>query len=234
MRTLLLLSFLLFFVLPGQGQNAKGSDEESSVIILGFNWSKNSQTIGKREPASIPPVRGVIQANKNFERNQRVNDPVGARDPNAETIDGRSAAMEKNVQESRTSIPKPTDVFAYQVKVRNAGKKTVEIVFWEYQFRELANTANIVRRQFLCGVKIKPDKEKELQSTSLSRPSDVISVESLNNKSEKLYEEKVVVNRVEYTDGSIWQRKDWSFAEIRSALARAVETPWGAEMCREL
>jgi len=95
MRTLLLLSFLLFFVLPSQGQNATGSDEESSVIILGFNWSKNSQTNGKREPAVIPPVRGVIPANKNFERNQRVNDPVGARDPNAETIDIPSQSPER-------------------------------------------------------------------------------------------------------------------------------------------
>lgn len=234
MRTLLLLSLLLFFVLPSQAQNELSSDEESLVIILGFNWSKNSRTNGKQEPSIIPPVREVIPANKNLERNRRVNDPVGAIDPNTNTLDGRSAALEKNVQESRKSIPKSTDIFAYQVKVRNASKKTIEIVFWEYQFKELANPATTARRQFLCGVKIKPDKEKELQSFSLSRPSDVISVESLTNKSEKLYEEKVVINRVEYTDGTIWQRKDWNFAEIRSALARAIGTPWGAEMCREL
>jgi hypothetical protein len=65
---------------------------------------------------------------------------------------------------------------------------------------------------------------KELQSFTLSRPSDVISVERLTDKSEKLYQEKVVVNRVEYTDGSIGQRKGY-FAEISLALTRAVGTP---------
>jgi hypothetical protein len=48
------------------------------------------------------------------------------------------------------------------------------------------------------------------------------------------YQEKAVVNRVEYADGTIWQRRGWSFAEVRSAVARATSTPWGGEMCRGL
>jgi hypothetical protein len=37
-------------------------------------------------------------------------------------------------------------------------------VFWEYQFTDPANPGNVTRRQFLCGVNLKPDKEKELQA----------------------------------------------------------------------
>jgi hypothetical protein len=44
----------------------------------------------------------------------------------------------------------------------------------------------------------------------------------------------VTINRVEYADGSIWQRRDWNFAEVREGIARAVSTPWGPEMCRGL
>jgi hypothetical protein len=90
----------------------------------------------------------------------------------------------------------------------------------------------VLRRQFLCGVSIKPEKDKELQAFSLSGPHDVISVDTLSKKSPG--EEKVVINRVEYGDGSIWQRKDWSFGEVRLGYARAVSTPWGTEMCRGL
>jgi hypothetical protein len=176
----------------------------------------------------------MIPANKNFERNRRANDPVGVRDPNGDTLDGRSAALEKSVQEARAAKPKEVDGFAYRVKIQNASKKVIEVVFWEYQFKETANPANVARRQFLCGVNIKPDKEKELQAFSVSGPSDVISVGSLANKPENLFEEKVVINRVEYADGSIWQRKDWNFAEVKSGIARAIGTPWGAEMCRGL
>ncbi len=63
---------------------------------------------------------------------------------------------------------------------------------------------------------------------------DVVSVDSLTKKSGKLFEEKVVINRVEYADGSILQRKDWNFAEMKSSIERVTSTPWGTEMCRSL
>ncbi|MBD0327368.1 MAG: hypothetical protein ICV68_13105, partial [Pyrinomonadaceae bacterium] len=157
------------------------------------------------------------------------------REPSADTIDGRSAALDKSVQEARAPKPKPVDGYAYRAKIRNTSTKVVEVVFWEYTFKEIANPATVVRRQFLCGVNIKPDKEKELQAFSLLGPSDVISVGSLSNKTgDNLFEETVVINRVEYADGSIWQRRDWNFAEVKLGIARAIGTPWGTEMCRGL
>jgi hypothetical protein len=110
----------------------------------------------------------------------------------------------------------------------------IEVIFWEYQFKELPTSTTISRRQFLCGVAIKPEKDKELQAFSLSAPHDVVSVAALAKKSGEAGEEKVVINRVEYADGSIWQRNDWSFGDVRLSYARAVATPWGAEMCRGL
>jgi hypothetical protein len=176
----------------------------------------------------------MIPENKVLQRNERAQAPLGVRDPNADTIDGRSAALEKNVQEARSPKPAAVDGFVYQVKVRNASSRVIEVVFWEYQFKELSNPMNVVRRQFLCGVKIKPAKEKELLAFSVSGPSDVISVDSLTNKPGNLFAEKVVINRVEYADGSILQRKDWNFAEVRPGIERAIKTPWGGEMCRAI
>jgi hypothetical protein len=83
-------------------------------------------------------------------------------------------------------------------------------------------------------VNIKGGKDKELLAFSASGPNGAISVDSLANKAESPYREKVVINRIEYADGTIWQRKDWNFAEVRAAVASAVATPWGAEMCRGL
>ncbi|HEX8096550.1 MAG TPA: hypothetical protein VF507_00880, partial [Pyrinomonadaceae bacterium] len=141
---------------------------------------------------------------------------------------------EKSVQEARSPQAKPVDGYAYRAKVQNASAKVVEIVFWEYRFTESSNPAAVARRQFICAVNIKPNKEKELQAFSLSGPSSVVSAASLADKSGTPYQERVVINRVEYADGSIWQRKDWNFAEIRLGFARATGTPWGSEMCRGL
>ncbi|HEY0406269.1 MAG TPA: hypothetical protein VGC89_11105 [Pyrinomonadaceae bacterium] len=232
MRTLWLLPFLLILVWPSQ--NPSRSEDGSSVVVLNFKWARSRQTIEKLDEPNPAPAAAMTSANKNFERNRRANDPAGVRDPNADTLDGRSAALDKSVQEARAPKPKPVDGYAYRVKVQNASAKVIEVMFWEYQFKEKSNPTNVARRQFLCGVNIKPDKEKELQAFSASGPSDVISVANLGNKAEDLFEEKVVINRVEYADGSIWQRKDWNYAEVKLAIAWAIGTPWGTEMCRGL
>lgn len=232
MRTLLLLPLLLSIV--ALGQNSAGSDEGPALVVLSSKWYKSRQVLEKLDTPGTGPAAALIPADKNFERNRRMNDPAGVRDPKADTIDGRSAALEKSVREARAPAAKPVDGFAYRVKIRNASTKVAEIVFWEYQFTETSNPSTVARRQFLCGINVKPGKEKELQAFSLSGPSDVISVESLASKSGNLFIEKVVINRVEYSDGSIWQRKDWNFAEIKSSLMRALGTPWGSEMCRSL
>ena len=60
-------------------------------------------------------------------------------------------------------------------------------MFWEYQFTDRANPTNISRRQFLCGVNVKPNRALELRVFSLSAPSDVVSVDRLANKSDDLF-----------------------------------------------
>ena len=233
MKTLLL--FPLLFMFGSLGQNPTTSQEGCSVAVLGFKWSRTHQTAKTPDPASTAPAREMSAINKNFQRQARMNDPMGARDPNDDTIDGRSAALEKIVQESRTPKAKSVDNFAYLVRVQNSNPKIIEVLFWEYQFIDRSNPANVTRRQFLCGVNIKPNKEKELQAFSLSGPSDVISVGNLANASDNVFQEKVLINRVEYADGSTWQRKDWNAAEIKLTYQQAVATPWNAgEMCRGL
>jgi hypothetical protein len=224
-------------MLMSPGQNSAGSPD-ASVVVLGFKWSRIHQTAKPPDPAAnapATPAPEMLAINKNFQRNARANDPRGARDPNDDTIDGRSAAMEKAVQDSRTPKAKSVDNFEYAVKVQNSSKKVIDILFWEYQFTDPSNAANVTRRQFLCGVNIKPNKEKELQAFSMSGPSDVVSVGNLANASGSVFQEKVVINRVEYEDGSTWQRKDWNAAEIKLTYQHAIATPWNAgEMCRGL
>ena len=228
MKTMLLISILLMAI--PQGQSPAITNEGLPVTVVNFKWFKDRQSVEVEIVGA--PAAAMIPQNKNFERNRRANTAGGERDPNLDTIDGRSAALEKAVQESRA--PKPVDGFAYRAKVHNASAKAIEIIFWEYQFKESATATPLLRRQFLCGVAIKPTKEKELQAFSLSGPQDVVSVDILAKKAETPGTEQVVINRVEFADGSIWQRKDWNFGEVRIGYARAVATPWGTEMCRGL
>jgi hypothetical protein len=59
-----------------------------------------------------------------------------------------------------------------------------------------------------------------------------VSADSLVESKAPL-QERVLINRVEYADGTLWQRPDWSFAEIRLSYKTAMATAW-TEMCRSL
>ncbi|MDX6611555.1 MAG: hypothetical protein QOD75_741 [Blastocatellia bacterium] len=230
MKILFIIPWVLLF--PPHWQNPAPAQESAPVVVVSQKWFKSRLTVEQANSTGMPPAPAMIAANKNFERQRRGNAPAGERDPNADSLDGRSAAMEKAVQDSRE--PRPVDGFAYRVKVQNAGSKTIEALFWEYEFIDEANPSAMARRQFLCGVNIKPGKEKEVQAFSVSGSSDVINVVTLARKSGNPFMEKAVINRIEYTDGTTWQRKDWNAGEVRLTYANAVRTPWGAEMCRGL
>ena len=236
MATLLLLPLMLMLVPQTQSATPQKNDAASKdapvVAVLGFKWTRIRKT-EKKEPDGVIPAREMIADNKTYQRNARVNQAVGQRDPNEDTVDGRSAAIEKIVQESRTPPPKSLDTFSYEARIQNGSKKTIDVVFWEYQFIDQKSPLSPTRRQFLCGGGIKPGKEKDLQASSLSGPSDVVSVETLGNGSGKHSLEMVLINRLEYADGSIWERKGWKFSEISRPLKLALATPW-TEACRAL
>jgi hypothetical protein len=124
------------------------------------------------------------------------------------------------------------DGYAYRIKVQNTTTKVVEFVFWEYQFQDPANPDLLARRQFLCGVNIAAGKEKDLEGFSLSGPSDVVDVKTLNSGA--AFKENVVINRIEFSDGKIWQRKAWNLAEVQGSYERVLREPWVPGMCKGL
>lgn len=231
MNALLLLPFVLLMTVTLQGPVV--SDQPPPMDVVSQKWSRERQSVDQAQTMVNAPAPAMIQANKNFELQRRNNMPPGDRDPNKDTLDGRSAAMEKSVQDARA--PKPIDGFSYRAKLKNTSNKVVEILFWEYEFTEPAATAAVSRRQFLCATGLKPGQGKELKGFSLSGPSDVISIDALSKSgTDSKFQEKVLINRIEYADGSIWQRKGWNFGAVRLSYQRAVNTPWAPDMCKAL
>lgn len=201
------------------------------MTVTSFKWARARQKVNAPETDGNPPARAMIPQNRIFARNARVNDPQGVRDPNQDTIDGRSAALEKTVAESRAPQSKTMDGFTYKIKVQNSIAKVVEVVFWEYRFIDPANPQQIARRQFLCGVNIAAGKGRDLEGFSLSGPSDVVNVNTL---ADNAFKEDVLINRVEYSDGTIWQRKAWNFAEVKGTYERVLREPWVPGSCKGL
>ena len=238
MKSLTLLASLLLIALVGDNLFAgfaavqSPGDEVAPVKVLSHKWTRDQQPVEQATGMVNAPMAAVIPQNKNFERNRRANVSPGERDPNLDTIDGRSAALERSVQASRA--PKPIDGFAYRAKFQNLSPKPMEVVFWEYEFTDPATPPVVSRRQFICAVMVKPGKEKELKGFTVSGPSDVVTVDSLAKKPNNPFQERVIINRVEYSDGTIWQRKGWHLADVKFSYQRAVDSPWAPDMCKAL
>lgn len=229
MRVLLFL--LPVLLIPGSlAQNSASQDDKTPVVIIASKWFRDRQPIDNAVSVSVPPVAAVTAADKISERQRRANDPAGVRDPKADTLDARGAELDRIVQESRE--PPPVDGFAYQIRIQNASTKDLRNIFWEYRFREIAKPDNVTRRQFLCSVQVKPEKQRDLQAFSLGGPSDVVNLKSLAKNPNKQFEEAVLINRVEFADGTFWQRKDWHFDSVKlTAKAREIKN---LPMCRGL
>ncbi len=209
-------------------------DQDSILAVLDFKWTRVHLKGQKIESDASTPVRAVIPENKLRQRQAREQQTMGAIDPNEYTVDGRSAALERNVRESRALKTEDANGFHYSANIKNNSDRKVEIVYWEYRFMEFANPANVVRRQFLCSMRLKPGDKIELLAFSLLGPSEVISAESLTDAAGKLFDEKVLINRIEYADGAILQRREWKMSEVKAGIEKATSTSWGKEICRPL
>lgn len=235
MRELFILPLLLIPIAVAQNQTLVVSEGKPDLVVLSHKWSKVRRETVNLPPNDPPPPAPSLAdtARRNAERSERLTDSGGPRQPAGLSIDARAAALEKMARDARTQPSKSLNGFSYQLRLKNESSKQIEVVFWEYQFIDAATPDVPVRRQFLCGLYLKQGKEKDLAAFSLSGSSKVVSAQSLADKTEKPPQEKVLINRVEYADGTIWQRKDWSFGEIRLSYVNAMATPW-TEMCRGL
>ena len=207
---------------------------QEPVPILNARWKRATIRAQKPDVAPVGPVTPVMAETKYFQRKAREARTDNPMDPNAESMEGRSRAMDKAVRESRTAQGDDVTGYTYTAEMRNETGSTISIIFWEYKFVEIAHPTNVVRRQFLCGIEFKNGETKELSAFSLHAPSDVIGVESLGKNNEKLFTESVQVNRIELSDGTIIQRDNWKFADVKEAVKNATSTPWGNEVCRAL
>src|SRR5947199_358824 len=65
-------------------------------------------------------------------------------------------------------------------------------------------------RQFFCVVKAKPSEAKTFELYSPLAPSRVVDAAKANSKSTIDDKGKVMINQVEYADGSMWKRPQWN------------------------
>lgn len=222
-------SIITYFVVSLLCFSATAQDEKPLVEIRDFSYEKDRRSVQPKE-ASGPttPARAVIDQNKNFQRKAREQLSPGAQDPNTMTVDGRSAELDRITREANSQPQKNVEGYTYHAKVANSYSQPIQIVFWEVKFTTGTDQKSIVRRQFICPVKVKTGEVKELSIFITLGPSEVVDAAAPTTP----VTAEPAVSRVEFADGAVWQRLDWHYADEKKKIMSAISTPWGSEMCR--
>lgn len=96
--------------------------------------------------------------------------------------------------------------YLYQITVRNSGQKEIKAVNWQYIFTDSLDQSIVTRHQFQSRAKIAPGKEVKLSRFSVAAPTQVVNAKAVANNPGQPYSEQVLITRIEYMDGSVWER----------------------------
>jgi hypothetical protein len=179
-----------------------------------------AQTPATTATAAAPPNLVVLQKKwQSYTRNPALDeDPFDANDDFADTqraqrindlqnkIRGRGAeALEPPPPPTKrtkdTPAPGQVKTYVYRAKVKNTGLKTIRAIDWGYNFTDPETQQELGRHFYSTKVKIRPGQDNELVGRSAKPQTSTISVKNAG----KELGEQVVIYRVEYEDGSVWQ-----------------------------
>jgi len=219
MKIFLTIPLLLLIVLSSQSLCA--AQGEANLSVLKFSWSHYHQALTEEPEWNAPPDYRQRTDREKAMAQVQYGDIM------------KSQALKKAERDAVRSAIKTGQIFVYKVKLQNTGQKAIKNFYWEYQVIESAYPQNFSARQFFCAAQIKVDQERSFEVFSLTPPTTaVISAATLGKERKASFEERAVVNRIEYKDGSIWQRPDWTFFNpfAESLSTRKLEV--GEPRCR--
>jgi hypothetical protein len=93
-----------------------------------------------------------------------------------------------------------------QVVIKNTSVKPIKVVEWDFLFPHCENGQFVPRYDVTTIVKIKPGGQKTLKrrlspAASCCEMPKVISIDEIRKQ------ERISIKRIEYVDGSVWQRQ---------------------------
>ena len=195
-----LLPFLLLvIVIPVAGQTT----DTSGVEVLKFNWSK--ERIGWEGNPFSGPIENFDEVRARTRNEKRIEDAKRGNSADIDRIRREAKADAANI-EAQHKNTHARYVFVYKASVKNTTSKTITSIDWDYVFLDRADQSELSRQQFTSDEKIAPGKSKELTVVITKPPTQTISVTSLNTKERDGLIGRVVIVRLQFTDGSVWPK----------------------------
>ena len=184
-------------------QQATPAEGPHGLTVLKCGWSRELIPGWENRPTGAESYDVMLSRVAAEQRVQRERN-AGNKGRMAHADDEAKVYEKANADNSAKSSKPPRFGYRYKVSIRNGGPKAVKSVDWDYVFLDPETQAEVERHQFTSDEKIGPGKEKELSVFNLSPPTRTISARASGRKDSPPFVERIILVRVEYTDGSVW------------------------------
>lgn len=192
--SLLKIRGLLFLILLSA--SLAWAQEPGGVEVLKSSWSKIR--IGWERDPFGGPLENFDEMRARARNERRVAQGGGER------AKREAKADEANLAKQREKNP-PKYYFIYKAKIKNTHTAAITQIDWDHVFYERGTENEMGRQQFTSDEHVGPGKTKELTVTTTSPPTHTVSVTSLNLEERDRFTEKIIIIRVKYADGRVWQ-----------------------------
>jgi len=187
---------LLLLAISVIAQENPASLDPPDLIVIEKSWRKEPRAEG-RDSNPLGPNEALIQqtrAEKTEISNRDYSLPNQPTEPRMPSPGARPIP------------PPPTTTYVYKMKVKNNGLKTIKSIDWEYQFLDPTSHEVMGYRRMTSNTKLSPGKIKVLERGFTRQPSILVNADSLDKKYKDQFTERLIIHRIQYTDGSLWQR----------------------------
>jgi hypothetical protein len=171
--------------------------------VVKFSWSK--ERINWEQNPFGGPNENFHEMQFRARAERLASDARRANSPDASKLERDARAADAIIQAERQRKGPPRYTFLYRTSIKNSSEKTVKEIDWDYVFIDAVTGEEMGRRQFTSVETIGPGKSKELSFMLSAPPTQRISVYALDKKERIGFDEHVVIVRVKYSDGSVWQ-----------------------------
>lgn len=192
------------FLVCAAGQPIVAQDSEGPLAVIKFGWEKERI----RPMPSMAPLASQDELIQQSRREQQI---ATARNAQQKGTSSRLESQNTNHQQAKVKAQQtelPRDGYRYKVTLRNNGDKTIKSIDWDYYFVDPATNQELSRHQFTSDETIKPGKSKEVTVLYLRAPVKTLDARSLTKREKASLVGHVVIARLQFYDGSVWQQKD--------------------------
>lgn len=178
--------------------------DASGVSVVKFSWDKE-RVNWERDPFG-GPVENFEEMRVRARNEKRIDDAKRGGSSDVDRIRREARADSALLEIARRKGP-PRYGFRYKLSVKNDGAKAVKELDWDYVFTDSATGEVLGRHKFTSEGRVSPGKGKEFSFFIPNPPTLRVSAYALDKNERAGLQEQVVLVRVLYEDGTVWQRQ---------------------------